>query len=292
MILERGGDGRTTHKCMDVCVIQCSNVFPDKNGRGIVGPLEYECAALLGSNLGLDDLDQIARITRLCNDIGVDAIEVGAALGVAVDAGVLKFGDAERVEDLVKEIGAGSLLGRVLGSGAEVTGKTFGIARVPVVKGQSMAGHEPRGIKGMSVTYAMSPMGADHTAAPTYRAQVDHQKPEGQMEISRNVQVTMAFYDNFCCMFVSRGLIKEPEIFMNLINAIYGTHHGPDYVTQLGKEIIKLEHAFNIAAGVTQEYLPEFMRSEGLEPSGLVSDIPQGDYDRFWEESFWGNGQD
>ena len=43
-----------------------------------------------------------------------------------------------------------------------------------------------------------------------------------------------------------------------------------------------------IAAGVTQEYLPEFMRFEGLEPLGLVSDIPQNDYDRFWEESFWG----
>jgi len=292
LILERGGEGRTTHKCMDVCVIQCSNVFPDRDGKKIVGPLEYECTALLGSNLGIDDLDKIARITKLCNDVGVDAIEVGAALGVAADAGVLKFGEAERVEELIKEIGAGTLLGKVLGSGAEVAGKTFGMTRVPVVKGQAMAGHEPRGIKGMGMTYAKSPMGADHTAAATYRSQVDHHKAEGQMDASRNVQVAMAYYDNFCCMFVSRGLIKKPERFVNLINAIYGTNLGTDYLTTLGKEIIKLEHAFNIAAGVTQEYLPEFMRSERLEPLGLVSDIPQSDYDRFWEESFWGKMPD
>jgi len=151
-----------------------------------------------------------------------------------------------------------------------------------------MAGHEPRGIKGMSITYATTPMGADHTAAATYRAQIDHQKPEGQMEVSRNVQVTLAFYDNFCCMFVSRGLVKKPEIFMNLINAIYGTTYGTDYPVWVGKEIIKVERAFNIAAGVTEEYVPEFMRSEPLEPHGLVSDIPQGEYVRFWDEGFWG----
>jgi aldehyde:ferredoxin oxidoreductase len=169
-----------------------------------------------------------------------------------------------------------------------VTGKVFGVLRVPAVKGQGMAAHEPRGIKGMSVTYAMSPMGADHTAAATYRAQVDHQKPEGQMEVSRNVQVVMAYYDNFLCMFVSRGVGKKPELIVNLINAIFGTNYGPDYLTGLGKEIIKLERTFNVAAGIVQDYMPEFMRYEKLEPHGLVSDIPQDDYDQFWDEGFWG----
>jgi aldehyde:ferredoxin oxidoreductase len=288
LILERGGEGKITHKCMPICVIQCSNVFPDANGKKLIAPLEFECAGLLGSNLGIADLDQIARLTKMCNDIGVDAIEVGAALGVAADAGLFEFADGKRAEELIGEIGRGTPLGRILGSGATVTGKVFGVLRVPAVKGQAMAAHDPRGIKGMSVTYSMSPMGADHTAAATYRAQIDHHKPEGQMEVSRNVQVIMAFYDNCCCMFVSRGLIKKPELFVNLINAIYGTNYGTDYLMELGKEIIKLERAFNLAAGVTQEYLPEFMKIEKLEPHGLTSDIPQSDYDRFWEEAFWG----
>ena len=288
LILSRGGEGSITHKCMDVCIIQCSNVVPDQNGKRVVAPLEYECTALLGANLGIADLDEIASITRLCNDIGVDGIEMGAALGVAADAGVLKFGEPERVRELIRQVGAGTVLGRVLGSGANVTGRTFGMVRVPVVKGQAMAGHEPRGLKGMSVTYAKSTMGADHTAAPTFRAQMDHRKPEGQMKISRDIQVIMAFYDNFCCMFVSRALTGKLNIMMDMINAIYGTNLGADYATRLGKEIIKLERAFNTSAGVTEEYVPEFMRSEGIEPYGILSDIPQGDYDRFWEESFWG----
>ena len=288
VILERGGEGKTTHRCMPGCVIQCSNVFPDDHGKRIVGPLEYEPVAMLGSNLGISDLDKLALFTRMCNDYGLDAIEVGTTLGVAADAGLLEFGDAERVEGLINEIGAGTYLGRILGSGATVTGKVFGVLRVPAVKGQGMAAHEARGIKGMSVTYAMSPMGADHTAAPTYRAPVDHQKPEGQMEVSRNVQVTMAYYDNFFCLFVSRGVGKNPDLIVDLINAVFGTTYGPEYLTELGKEIIKLERTFNIAAGITQEYVPEFMKYEKLEPHGLVSDIPQDDYDHFWDESFWG----
>jgi len=288
LILERGGVGKTTHRCMPVCVIQCSNIFPDEDGKKIVAPLEYEPTAMLGANLGIADLNKVALLTQMCNDYGLDAIEVGATLGVAADAGLLEFGDAPRAEELIKEIGAGTYLGRILGSGAAVTGKVFGVLRVPAVKGQGMAAHEPRGIKGMSVTYAMSPMGADHTAAPTYRAPVDHHKPDGQMEVSRDVQVIMAYYDNFLCLFVSRGVGKKPELIVHLINAVFGTDYGPDFLTELGKEIIKLERSFNLAAGVTQEHIPEFMKHEKLEPHGVVSDIPQGDYDRFWDEAFWG----
>jgi aldehyde:ferredoxin oxidoreductase len=288
LILERGGEGKITHRCMPVCVIQCSNVFPDEKGKKIVGPLEYEAAAMLGSNLGISDLDKLALFVKMCNDYGLDAIEVGTTLGVAAEAGLLEFGDAERAEELIREMGAGTYLGRILGSGATVTGKVFGVLRVPAVKGQGMAAHEPRGIKGMSVTYAMSPMGADHTAAATYRAQVDHQKPEGQMEASRNIQVVMAYYDNFLCLFVSRGVGKKPELIIDLINAVFGTNYGPDYLTGLGKEIMKLERAFNVAAGVVQDYIPEFMKYEKLEPHGLTSDIPQNDYDHFWDEGFWG----
>jgi aldehyde:ferredoxin oxidoreductase len=273
---------------MPVCVIRCSNVFPDKQGKKLIAPLEFECAGMLGSNLGISDLEQIAILTKKCNDVGVDAIETGAALAVAAEAELVQFGNGDRIGELIDEIGKGTVLGRVLGSGAAITGKVLGVRRVPVVKGQAMAAHEPRGIRGMSVTYALSPMGADHTAAATYRAQIDHHRPEGQMEVSRNVQVIMAYYDNFCCMFVSRGLINKPKLFIDLINAIYGTHLGVEFLTGLGKEIIKRERIFNIAAGITQEYVPEFMKFEKLEPQGFVSDIPQADLDRFWEESFWG----
>lgn len=288
LILQRGGEGRNTHRCMPGCVIQCSNVVPDAQGKKVVAPLEYESAALLGANLGIADLDSLAVLNRMCNDYGVDTIEIGATLGVLAEAGLFAFGDARKAAELIGEIGKGTLLGRIIGSGAAVAGKVLGVLRVPVVKGQSMAGHEPRGIKSMSVTYALSPMGADHTAGATYRAPVDHHKPDGAMEVSRNAQVLTAFYDNFFCLFASRGVGKNTALCTELINAVYGTELGAEDIPRIGKEIIKRERAFNIAAGVVQEFVPEFMRYEKLEPQGLVSDIPRDEYRRFWDEDFWG----
>ena len=86
LILARGGVGTPTEACMAGCVIQCSNIMPDADGGLAVAPLEFETLGLCGSNLGLDSLDAIARINRLCNDLGLDTIEIGAALGVMMEA--------------------------------------------------------------------------------------------------------------------------------------------------------------------------------------------------------------
>ena len=76
----------------------------------------------------------------------------------------MKFGDAEGAIKLDQGSRQGTPLGRILGSGAAVTGKVFGVERVPVVKGQAMPAYDPRAVQGIGVTYATSPMGADHTA--------------------------------------------------------------------------------------------------------------------------------
>jgi len=66
-----------------------------ENGKTIVSPLEYETIGLLVPNLGITNLDVIAKLNAVCNDIGVDTIEVGAAIGVAMEAGIAEFGDSE-----------------------------------------------------------------------------------------------------------------------------------------------------------------------------------------------------
>lgn len=89
-ILERGGEGATSHACMVGCLVKCSNIFPDRDGKKVCSPIEYENLGLLGSNLGIDDLDTIALLNRMCNDFGYDTIETGAAIGVAMIKTVLK----------------------------------------------------------------------------------------------------------------------------------------------------------------------------------------------------------
>src|SRR4030065_98265 len=125
-------------------------------------------------------------LDRMDDDYGLDTIEMGATIGVAMEAGLAKFGDDQAAINLVKEVGRGPRLGRILGSGAAVTAKVLGIERAPVVKGQAMPAYDPRAVQGIGVTYATSPMGADHTAGYAVATnimnvggQVDPLKTEG-----------------------------------------------------------------------------------------------------------------
>ena len=90
-------------------------------------------------------------------------------------------------------------------------------------------------------------------------------------------------------MFLSRGLWNKPYLLIDLFNAALGTNFKDEnFITDIGKDVIKHERMFNIAAGVTEEWMPEWMRNEPLEPFGLLSDIPESEYNKFWDVSYWG----
>jgi aldehyde:ferredoxin oxidoreductase len=282
VILKRDGDGEPTHACMPGCTIRCSNNFPDSNGNSLVSPLEYETIGLMGSNLGIDNLDVIAKLNWMVNDLGLDSIEIGASIGVAAKAGLMKYGDSQRAMQLIKEINQNTPLGRLLGSGATITGKVLGVEQVPAVKGQAMSAYEPRAIKGTGVTYATSPQGADHTSGLTIRAKINHLDPIGQVELSRTLQINMAGYDTLgACIFTGPGFTAAPESIRDLLNSRYNWDVGTDILQVLGKETLKLEHEFNKRAGFTREddRLPEWMTREPLPPNNSVFDVPAEDLD-------------
>ncbi|MBI3739694.1 MAG: aldehyde ferredoxin oxidoreductase, partial [Chloroflexi bacterium] len=211
-ILTRGKPSDPSHACMAGCTIKCSNIFGGEDGKAIVSPLEYETIGLMGSNLDIPSLDTIARMNWEVNDLGLDSIEIGAALGVVAEAGLMKWGDGEAAMKLLDEIRRGTDLGRVLGNGSVATGKQYGIERVPAVKGQAMSAYEPRAIKGTGVTYATSPQGADHTAGLTIRAKVNHLDPTVQKDPSLTAQLNMAGYDTIgACIFAGFGYAATPD---------------------------------------------------------------------------------
>lgn len=290
LILERGGEGTPTHACMPGCLVRSSNIFPDKTGKKVVASLEYETLCLCGSNLGISNLDDIAELNYLCNDYGLDSIETGATIGLYMDLGLADFGNAEAAKNLVKEIGKGTLLGKVLGEGSAITARIFKSLRAPVVKGQSIAAHEPRALKGMSVTYATTPMGADHTTAVTTRVQKNQLDPNIWMEYSRDLQVKIAAFDTLgLCMFITTAGPKIPGLVVEMLNGIYGTDYTTDFLEIIGKDVIYTEKEFNTKAGISaaDDRMPEFMREEPFPPHNTVADIPQEHYDKFWDRSFW-----
>jgi aldehyde:ferredoxin oxidoreductase len=288
----RGGDGSATHGCHRGCVIRCSGTFYDKNGRFVTKQPEYETVWAHGGNCGISDLDAIAEMDRLDDDFGLDTIEMGATIAVAMDAGLAQFGDADAAIRLIKEIGQGTPLGRILGSGAAVTGKVFGVERVPVVKGQAMPAYDPRAVQGMGVTYATSTMGADHTAGYAVTANVlgvggsvDALKPQGQVELSRNLQIaTTAIDATGMCLFIAFAILDQPETFqalIDLINGFTGLSLTGDDVSDLGKKILSQERTFNAWAGLTAAHdrLPDYFKNEALAPHNVTFGVTDAELD-------------
>lgn len=279
-VLERGGCGKTGMPCMPGCLIQCSNVYPDKDGNKLVSTLQYETIALLGSNCGFDNLDPVAKLNWQCNDLGLDTIEMGATLGVAIEAGLAKFGDEKSCMALMDEIRKGTILGKVLANGVEITGKVLGITRIPAAKGQAFPGYDPRALKGNGVTYATSPMGADHTAGNAIgsRNEVNPLSREHQGDLSRKLQFPLATIDSLgICMFARGVLFKDPTLLAGLINSFLGVNLTVADIWDIGIKTLKRERDFNVKAGISpaQDRLPEFCYFEPLPPSNAVFDIAE-----------------
>jgi aldehyde:ferredoxin oxidoreductase len=282
LIEERGG--KTSHLGCSQCIVRCSNEFVDKKGDYVTSSLEYETIWSMGGMTGIDDLDIIARLDRLCDDIGVDTMNTGVGIAVAMDAGKIKFGDGKAAIEMIEQIATGADFGKILGHGPDAVGKHLNHKRVATVKGQSIAAYDPRGMQGNAVTYATSPMGADHTAGNVIGEYVsgalDPLKPEGQVEASKNTQIAMAAVDcTGLCLLASFALTTPEggEAFLNAMNAKFGTQLGPDDIPALGIRVLKEELEFNRKAGFTSkdDRLPEFFYNEPLPPHNttiLISD--------------------
>jgi aldehyde:ferredoxin oxidoreductase len=292
---ERGGEGAATHGCHRGCVIRCSGTFYDKNGNFLTKQPEYETVWAHGGNCGIDDLDLIARLDRMDDDFGLDTIEMGATIAVAMEAGLAKFGDGQGAIKLLQEVGDGTPLGRILGNGAAVTGQVFGVERVPVVKRQAMPAYDPRAVQGIGVTYATTTMGADHTAGYAVATNilgvggsVDPLKPEGQIELSRNLQIATAAIDaTGMCLFIAFAILDQPETFnalVDLIAAFTGQPLTADGVTALGKTILKNEREFNRAAGFTNkdDRLPDYFKNERLAPHNVTFAVTDEELDQLY----------
>jgi len=291
--LETSRGGKATHGCHRGCTIKCSGIYVDKDGNYVTKQPEYETVWAHGANCGISDPDVIAKLDFLDDNIGLDTIDMGAAIGVAMDAGVIEFGDAEGAIKLVEEVGKGTPLGRILGNGTATTARAFGIERAPVVKGQAMPAYDPRAVKGIGVTYATSPMGADHTAGYAVATNllkvggdVDPLKPEGQIELSRNLQIATAVIDA-CgfCLFIAFPILDQEETFnamLDLVNGMYGLNMTGDDVADLGKKILTMEREFNKKAGfnATHDRLPRYFKREELAPHNVTFDVSDEDLDQ------------
>ena len=295
IIVERGG--KPKHNCHTGCIIQCSQVYNDAKGEKLTAGFEYESIWAMGADCCVDNLDQIAEADRIMDDIGIDTIETSVAFGVAMEAGVLEFGDGAGILRILEEdVTKGTGLGRIIGNGTGSVGRAYGVTRVPVVKNQAIPAYDPRSIKGMGITYATSTQGADHTMGYAVTANilgvggnVDPMSKEGQIELSRNLQVATAAIDSTgMCLFIAFAALDDETCLpalIDLLNARFGIGLTGDDVVALGQSILKTERGFNMAAGFTgaDDRLPDFFYSEPLPPHNVVFDFTDEEMATFWD---------
>lgn len=288
--------GHPKHGCHAGCLIQCSQVYNDKDGHYLTSGFEYETIWGLGADCLIEDLDDVATCDSIMDDIGVDSIEGVVAMGVVMEAGIIPWGDGKGAIRLLREeVGKATPLGRIIGNGTGSVGQAFGLTRVPVVKNQGIPAYDPRSVKGIGITYATSTMGADHTSGYCIATNilkvggyVDPLGKEGQVELSRNLQIGTAVIDSTgMCVFVAFPMLDLPECaaaLNDMVGARYGIEMDAEKAADLGKRILKLEHEFNLAAGMNHaaDRLPEFFSLEQVPPHNALWDFSDAEIDAFW----------
>lgn len=290
----RGGRARIGKGCHPGCAIRCSNVFARPGGDYHVAPLEYETIWAFGPDCGIDDLDVIAELNRIANDLGIDSIDLGSSLAIAMESGWLAFGDCLGAINLVREIYEPTDRGAILMNGAARTAAALGISRSPTVKMQAIPGYDPRVLRGQGLVYATSPMGADHTSGYTLflEAGLDaaHKSPADLIALARNVQAKTMFLDTAgYCTFVDSTVESSRETLQAMLDTVNGycgsSYAETDFVDK-GLEWLRTEIAFNRAAGLdeSQDRLPRFMKEEPLPPKDVVWDLSDNDIDKVFQD--------
>ena len=258
----RGGG---MHNCMTGCIVQCSNIVHDKDGNYMTSALEFETITLLGASCAIDNIDDVAELDRLCDEVGLDTIETGAAIAILMDSGGMDWGDAEGAKKGTRESAEATDRGAAIGNGAVATGKFTGHARVPEAHGQAIPAWDPRPLKATGVTYATSAMGADHTAGLIINPGL---QPEEFAQASQESQLINAITDSSgFCQFLQPNMIDIAAYY----SAFCGEEITKEQVADQAWQCLVEEWRFNEGAGWKPEddKLSQCLVDEGIGPDGV-----------------------
>jgi len=270
------------------CLVSCGRLtkvdVPGFEGEG-EGP-EYETIGLLGSSCGVSSLPAIAKASYICNELGMDTIEMGGAIACAMElfergflpekeiGFELNFGNAEAMVKLVGQAGLRQGFGDVLADGGYRMAERYGHPELFMgVKKQGFAAYEPRALKGMGLGYVTSNRGACHFRGATLLVEIsDPYSIEGKPAILKQLQDQTAVVDAAgLCMFNTRGLTpdKISDVILTILEAVTGAGYDMESMLHAGERIWNLERLFNLKAGFTK-------KDDTLPPRMLEEPIPTG----------------
>jgi aldehyde:ferredoxin oxidoreductase len=269
---------------------------------------EYEPAWSLGANCANDNRDSIAVMIDLCNDYGMDAIEHGNVLSMAMEASErelikdrLPWGDPDAMIDLTHQVGQRQGIGDRLAEGTAKAAERFGDSSIAMtVKGQAIPAYDPRGLKGMGIAYATSNRGACHLRAYTPASELlgvpektDPLAWEGKGQLTKLLQDLHAVSDSFdLCKF--SAFAEGPEEYAAQYSAVVGVPMTPQDLLTTGERIYNLERYYNNQAGHGDgsDYLPKRFLEEPSQSKGSEGHVCELDLmlHEYYEARGWENG--
>jgi aldehyde:ferredoxin oxidoreductase len=246
------------------------------------GP-EFETIGLLGANCGISDWESLAKATEICDSTGMDTMSAGSCLSLAMECferGIitkqdtgeldLHFGNGRAAVTLLEMIVERRGIGAVLAEGVQAAAERFGAPELAIhSKGMSPGAYDPRGAKGMALTYATSSKGAHHMFATTFGYEIasgNRLEEAGKGELQRNHQLSMCVVDSIgMCSTMRIGISIED--MCEAMRAVSGRVMSTDDMNLTAERIINLERMYNVRMGFSRkdDSLPKRFLSEAME---------------------------
>ncbi|WP_126662717.1 aldehyde ferredoxin oxidoreductase family protein [Haloterrigena salifodinae] len=307
-------DEPTCHSCPVACKkeVEVTAMHKGEEMNVRTESYEYESAYALGPNSGHTERDDIALMIDRCNDMGVDTIDTGNMLAMAMemteegkleDEGGLDWGDSETMIEMIERIAhREDDLADLLAEGPKrVADRKDAEENSLAVKGQTIAAYDPRCMKGMGIGYATSNRGACHLRGYTPAAEilgipekVDPYEYEGKGELTAQFQDLHAISDSFdICKF--NAFAEGIEEYVTQYNGMTGRDVTEDELLQAGERVYNLERYYNNLVGFdgSDDSLPERFLEDGIPGQGAS----EGEYceleemkDEYYDHRGWVDG--
>jgi aldehyde:ferredoxin oxidoreductase len=252
--------------CPIACVQMTEVEDPAFQGEG-EGP-EYRTIALIGAACGIADITAIAKISYLCDEMGIDTLSFGSAVACAMELTekkiiskkqtgmTLAFGNAEAVIELIEKVANREGFGDLLAEGGYYLASHYGHPEFFIgVKKQGSPAFDPRGIQGLGLEYATSNSGVSHALGYLVthkilgiRGEIDPLTAEGKAPLVKQFQDGSAVFDSAgLCRLLLLGVWIDDII--SLLETATGNSYSEEHLLSLGERIWNLERLFNLTAG-------------------------------------------
>ncbi|MBN1533045.1 MAG: aldehyde ferredoxin oxidoreductase family protein [Spirochaetes bacterium] len=271
------------------CPVGCgkrSYINSEKYGRMLIEGPEFETIGLIGANCGISDWGTIVKATKICDEYGFDTMNAGGCVALAMECfekGILtkedtggidlRFGNGESLVAVLTLMAEGRGIGSILSRGIKTASEAFGAPDLGMQsKGQGLAAYDPRGCKGMALTYATSPKGAHHMIATTMGPEIasgNRLSTEGKGKMQRDHQISMCIVDSIALCATMRGGVSLQDQAKSY-RLVTGIDADEAMLITAAERIINLERLYNIKLGFTR-------KDDSLPPRFLYETLPSGE---------------